>query len=94
MARSHVILVHGAYHQPWHLHLLTKILEDAGYKVTVPHLPCTSEHPPPEGLRADVEVIKDALERVAAESDGIVALCHSYGGVVLSEAVAEVGKET
>lgn len=93
MPRTHIVLVHGAYHQPWHLQLLTKRLEDDGHPVTVPLLPCAGEHPPEGGLDADVEVVKNALEVAARDAHGIVALCHSYGGVVLSEAVAEVTEE-
>ena len=93
MARIHIILVHGAYHQPWHLHLLTTLLEEAGYAVTVPRLPCASENPPDGGLEADVNAVKLALESATEHSDGIVALCHSYGGVVLSEAAAEISEE-
>lgn len=93
MAKASIVLVHGAYHQPWHLQILANRLRDAGYTVSVPQLPCASEDPPDSGLEADVAVVKAALEHAAKTSDGIVALCHSYGGVVLSEAVAEVSEE-
>lgn len=33
------------------------------------------------------------METAAETSDSTVALCHTYGGVVLSEAVAEISKE-
>lgn len=92
MSRTHIVLVHGAYHQPWHLHPLTKLLQDSGFNVTVPQLPCASENPPDGGLEADVDVVRTALEDAAEQSDGIIALCHSYGGVVLSEAVAEISE--
>lgn len=58
--------------------------------MSVPHLPCASADPPAAGLEADVDVVKSALETAARNADAIVALCHSYGGVVLSEAVAEI----
>ena len=93
MPKVDIILVHGAYHQPWHLFQLRERLEEVGYTVRIPRLPCASDSPPATGMAADVDAIKDAIEAAAEMADAIVLLFHSYGGIPGSEAVAEVSEE-
>ncbi|GIZ42452.1 hypothetical protein CKM354_000572200 [Cercospora kikuchii] len=93
----HFVLIHGAYHRAWHLHLLATRLKDAGFRVSTVDLPSVNpniEEVLHEGaLRADVEAAKVVLEQAAAESDTIVPVCHSYGGVVGGEAAAELSEK-
>lgn len=75
MAKTHVVLVHGAAHQSWHYHLLAQKLEEAGYAVSTPQNPSASPDPtgPDCTLAGDTAAIKAALENAAAASDHVLA---------------------
>jgi pimeloyl-ACP methyl ester carboxylesterase len=91
MAKPHIIIVHGAFHRPWHFHLLQQRLEHAGYRVTVPDLPSTSDEPPEKAaLAIDAETIRFVMEIASAGSTSILPVFHSYGGVAGSEALAQL----
>lgn len=93
---THFVLIHGAWHRAWHLQLLATRLKDAGFGVSTVDLPSVNPNIDEvlrEGaLRADVEAAKVVLEQAAAESDTIIPVCHSYGGVVGGEAAAELSE--
>ncbi|KAK4539407.1 hypothetical protein LTR36_010970 [Oleoguttula mirabilis] len=88
--KTHIVLVHGACHQAWHLHLLAQTLDAAGYTTSTPQLPSAALDPtgPSCTLAGDTAVITAALEAAAATSDAILPVFHSYAGVPGSEAVA------
>ncbi|KAF2768947.1 alpha/beta-hydrolase [Teratosphaeria nubilosa] len=94
MSRTHIILVHGAYHQSWHWHLLKSKLEEAGHQVSTPALPSSGNGVSPAiGMNEDKEAIKLAIEKKAAETaESILPVFHSYAGVPGSEAAAELSK--
>jgi pimeloyl-ACP methyl ester carboxylesterase len=94
MARTHFVLIHGAYHQQWHLHLLKQRLEDAGYGVSAPQLPTAGFNSAGVTLAEDTAVVKEAFESAAATADRIIGVFHSYGGVPGSEGVAELTTAT
>lgn len=95
MARLHVVLVHGAYHQPWHFDILRQKLEGIGYTVSVPHLPSSSNEPPPIGTAfvKDVGAVQLAIESADLSADHILVLCHSYGSVPTSQALSQLSDE-
>ncbi|WPB03967.1 uncharacterized protein RHO25_008611 [Cercospora beticola] len=94
--KTHFVLIHGAWHRAWHLQLLATRLKNAGFGVSTVDLPSVNPNIDEvlrEGaLRADVEAAKVVLEQAAAESDTIVPVCHSYGGVVGGEAAVELSE--
>ncbi|KAF7189029.1 putative hydrolase R7 [Pseudocercospora fuligena] len=96
MSKPHIILVHGAYHRAWHLQPLKAELERNGYAVSTLDLPAAG--PDPEklpvtgGLRADTDAIKTLMEEVAAKSESMIAVLHSYGGIPGGEAAAELSE--
>ena len=97
MSKPHFVLVHGAYHTPWHLSFLASALQKAGYTTTSLSLPTTgpaASNFPTGGLAADISAIKSGLETAASEHDLLVPVFHSYGGVCGSEAVAELSEST
>ncbi|SMR48118.1 unnamed protein product [Zymoseptoria tritici ST99CH_1E4] len=94
MLGHHVVLVHGAYHQPWHFNILAEKLRAAGYAVSVPHLPSsTTSKPAGNVFLQDVEKIKITIESAAANSDSVIPLFHSYGGAPGGEAVARLSSQ-
>lgn len=93
MSTPHFILIHGAYHRAWHLHLLKAELERSNYPVTTIDLPFSNEDAPQENaMSADTEAIKSVLETAASQSSSIVPVFHSYAGIPGSDAVAELSE--
>lgn len=93
MSNPHFILIHGAYHRAWHLHLLKQELEKCSYKVTTIDLPSGNEDAQQENaMSADTLAIKSILEIAASQSTSIVPVFHSYAGIPGSEAVAELSE--
>lgn len=93
MSKPHFILIHGAYHRAWHLHLLKSELEKTGHSVTTIDLPSGNEDAPQvNAMSADTEAIKSVLETAASQSSSIVPVFHSYAGIPGSEAVAELSE--
>ncbi|MBH0054869.1 alpha/beta hydrolase [Salinibacterium sp. SWN139] len=69
-----VILVHGLWHQPAHLSLVTRELRENGIRVIAPQLHRGS-------LAADTAVVQDAVDACASPP---VVMGHSYGGSVIT----------
>lgn len=87
-----VLLITGAWHIPAHYQLLSHRLRHQGYTVLCPLLMTNNNFMPPnKTLDDDVHQIRQmALEQLDAGRD-IVALMHSYGGIVGSNALAGLG---
>lgn len=74
-----VVLVHGAWHSPWHWHAVT------------PHLPqpaATVDLPSCGPGRADMHADAAAIRRVLDEHSDVTLVAHSYGGIPATEAAA------
>ena len=87
---STFVLVHGAWHGAWCWERIIPLLEASGHRVIAPDLP---------GMGLDrtslAEVSLDGWARfvakiVEAESDRVVLVGHSRGGVVISQAAEYV----
>lgn len=78
-----VVLVHGAWHQPWHWHEVVARLTARGLTVETVDLPsCRAEC---GDLYDDSAAIRSALDRY----DDVVLVAHSYGGIPATDAVAD-----
>jgi pimeloyl-ACP methyl ester carboxylesterase len=80
-----VLLVHGAFHGAWCWKLVVEELEGMGIPVRTVDLPGHGESDLSlGGLGDDATVVRDMIRGCS----GPIVLCgHSYGGVVISEAV-------
>lgn len=87
-----IFIITGAWHVPEHYRLLSNYLRHQGHVVQCPLLPTNSNaYPPSMTLDDDVNQIRTmVLEYLDAGRD-VVALMHSYGGVVGSNALAGLG---
>ena len=85
MTAPHVLLVHGASHRSSSWHLLERALAARGIRCATVDLPSAS--PELGDLHADVEAIRSALDAVPAH-EPVTVICHSYGGMPSTEAVA------
>lgn len=87
-----IFLITGAWHIPYHYRLLANRLRHQGYIVHCPLLETNNNaKPPTKTLDDDVKQIRDMALTVLDASQDIVALMHSYGGVVGSNAFAGLG---
>lgn len=90
-----ILIVHGAWHQPSSYDKLTAALRLAGYEVHIPKLTSVEGSSPPKGnLVTDTELIRSAAESLIEAGHTIVALLHSYGGQVGTNALYGLGSET
>lgn len=85
VSRPTLLLVHGAWHGAWCWDELTSVLDAGGWRTRTVDLPSA-------GGRAGVEDDSRAVLRELASIDGpVVVLAHSYGGIPVTQAVAEAG---
>jgi pimeloyl-ACP methyl ester carboxylesterase len=86
MSRT-IVLVHGAWHGAWCWAPLQATLDAAGVPSLALDLPGHSTSPEPLGdLYGDGAAVGRLLDTVACD---VVLVGHSYGGAVISEAVAD-----
>ena len=90
-----IVLIHGAWHAPKTYSKLTSALESAGYEVYIPRLPSLSEtRPPPADLATDTALVRSYVENLIDSGRTVIALMHSYGGQVGSNALHGLGLES
>lgn len=94
MEKPGVLIVHGAWHQPSHWENVHCQLTAAGYQVEAPASPSASNTAVKDVLTKDVVIVKESIHRIADTGKDVVMICHSYGGIIGSEAVAEFIEET
>lgn len=94
MASKPVILaVHGAWHTAACFTLLIEKLKAAGYETVTPtHLSCSS-NAPPDPFRADSQQLRKIATETADQGKEIIALVHSYGGMVSTNSLFNLGIE-
>ncbi|KAI1203574.1 alpha/beta-hydrolase [Nemania serpens] len=90
-----ILIVHGGWHVPESYTKLTTALESSGFEVHIPALPSVKDVRPPEGdLSSDTATIRDYAECLVNGGRTIIALLHSYGGQVGSNALHGLGVQT
>ncbi|KAI0864980.1 alpha/beta-hydrolase [Xylaria cubensis] len=90
-----IVLVGGAFHTPQSYEKLQTAIEGFGYEVHVPSLPtCNEARPPNADLGSDTELIRSYVENLIQAGRTVVAVGHSYGGQVCSNALCGLGVET
>lgn len=83
-----VVIVHGAWHVPSSYDKLAAALRLAGYEVHVPRLTSMSGTKPPDGdLVSDTAQVRSCAEQLVEAGRAVVALMHSYGGQVGTNAL-------
>lgn len=93
-AKPTLVIVGGAFHTPESYGKLKTVLEGAGYEVHVPRLPsCNEARPPNADLTNDTEHIRNYVEKLANDGHSVIAIGHSYGGQVCSNALTGLGLE-
>ncbi|KAE8376041.1 Alpha/beta hydrolase fold-1 [Aspergillus bertholletiae] len=86
--RPTILVIHGAWHHPEFYASFCKALEDLGCEVVCPRLPtCNDDVPPTKKLADDVALIRQTAQSLLDEGKTVVAVMHSYGGVVGTDAL-------
>ncbi|KAJ3574806.1 hypothetical protein NPX13_g4246 [Xylaria arbuscula] len=87
-----ILIVHGGWHLPESYAKLITALESSGFEVHIPSLPSVKDVRPPEAdLFADTDVVRSYAENLIKDGRTIIALLHSYGGQVGSNALHGLG---
>ena len=87
-----ILLIGGGWHPPLLYAKLTTALNAAGYEVNNPALPSVSAaRPPTASLPEDVAHVRSAAQSLVDAGKTVMALVHSYGGMVASDALSGLG---
>ncbi|KOS38782.1 hypothetical protein ACN38_g10397 [Penicillium nordicum] len=86
--RPTILVIHGAWHHPDFYATFCKAFEDLGYETICPRLPtCNDDRPPTKKLADDVSLIRQTAQALLDSGKTIIAVMHSYGGVVGTDAL-------
>lgn len=87
---THFRLVHGAFHGAWCWEKLATSLTEAGHTVVSPDLPgAGDDSTPPEEITLD-SVTERIVQTLRSLDEPAVLVGHSMGGVVITQAAAQV----
>lgn len=92
VAKPVVFLVHGAWHTPASYDPLVEILTSRGYTTFRSHLPSSigPGEAPTATLYDDAGIVRSQMLRLIEKSGAeVLVVAHSYGGVVVGEAIKE-----
>jgi dienelactone hydrolase len=89
-----ILVIHGGWHTVEHYRAFIDILQEKGYTVVAPELPSGLEPTPEYPAEADLKVFSDTARKLADEGYEIIAVPHSYGGVIATEAFSGLGVKT
>ena len=87
MPKPTILLVGGAWHTADYLVPFATMLEAAGYPVVPLGLPSVGAKPPKPGFGDDVALIRSTVTQLVSEGKSVLAILHSYGGIVGTEAL-------
>ncbi|TVY94516.1 hypothetical protein LAWI1_G000115 [Lachnellula willkommii] len=89
-----LVIIHGGWHVPESYEKLIVALEAGGYEVHCPRLPSTNQSRPPNAdLYTDSELVRSYVSSLVRAGRTVVAIMHSYGGQVGSNALVGLGLE-
>ncbi|KAF2490127.1 alpha/beta-hydrolase [Lophium mytilinum] len=91
MSKPVFVLLHGAWHGPKCWDRLIVELEKAGYSASAPALPSSGSTPPVPDLKADIDIIRSMISKLAQERD-IVVVMHSFSGLAGGTALEGLDK--
>ncbi|KAF2692027.1 alpha/beta-hydrolase, partial [Lentithecium fluviatile CBS 122367] len=87
-----LVIVSGAWHVPESYTKFTEALTTAGYHVHVPRLQSMNQdRPPTADLGSDTAFIRSYVQNLVGSGHQVVAIMHSYGGQVGTNALYGLG---
>ncbi|KAL1855723.1 hypothetical protein Daus18300_011006 [Diaporthe australafricana] len=89
-----IVIIPGAFHTPESYGKLTTAFESCSYEVHVPSLMTTNgARPPNADLTDDTRLVRSYVESLVRADRTVVAIGHSYGGQVMTNALCGLGLE-
>ena len=92
MIKPTIVLVGGAWHTAAYLKPLATALEAADYPTLTLALPSVDASPAKADFGDDVALVSSTAKGLAADGKYIVAVMHSFGGIVGTEALQGLGQ--
>ncbi|EEA24321.1 hypothetical protein TMatcc_007408 [Talaromyces marneffei ATCC 18224] len=90
-----IVIIHGGWHVPESYEKLISVLRNANYEVHCPRLPSTNQSRPPNAdLYTDSDLVRTYVSSLVQAGRSVVALLHSYGGQVGTDALVGLGQAT
>ncbi|KAI1388651.1 alpha/beta-hydrolase [Hypoxylon trugodes] len=87
-----IVIISGGWHVPASYDKLSNALRAEGFEVQVPRLPSTGqERPPTADLAVDTSFIRGYFQELVDAGRTVVALMHSYGGHLGTNALYGLG---
>ncbi|NBM15170.1 alpha/beta hydrolase [Streptomyces sp. GC420] len=83
LSRPALLLVHGAWHASWCWDEPRSVLDADGWTTSAVDLPSAGQ---PAGIHDDARAVLEELGRIEGP---VVVVAHSYGGIPVTQAVAE-----
>ena len=91
-AKPTIVIIHGGWHIPSHYSKLTTALRKDGYEVHLPALASMNgSRPPNADLLTDTALIRSYVTSLVSAGHTVVAIMHSYGGQVGTNALTGLG---
>ncbi len=92
-----IIIIPGAWHTPTHYTklitaLTAQIQNVTAFAISLPSLNSRPPLPLPKSWKEDADAVRAAIIGELDAGRDVIALAHSYGGVVMGEAVKGLGK--
>lgn len=91
MEKPVIVFVQGSWHQLLHYEQFLCSLRNKGYTVISPELPSCSDNVPTNPTEADIGLIRAESRKLVEDGKEVVAIAHSYGGIVMTEALYGLG---
>lgn len=85
------VLAPGAWHTPDAYEIVQGKLQAQGFESHGVTYPSVGAEPPNKGLFDDAAAVRAEIERHANQGRQIIVVGHSYGGLVIAEAVKGLG---
>lgn len=87
MSKPTILLVGGSWHTAEYLGPLATVLEVSGYPAVPLSLPSVGAIPPKPDFGDDVALVRSTVSKLISEGKRVLAVLHSYGGIVGTEAL-------
>ncbi|KAA8641981.1 hypothetical protein EYZ11_004253 [Aspergillus tanneri] len=87
-----IIITPGAWHTPRHYQRLIDRLSQHNYPAIGVRLPSVNSSPPLHTWEQDAQAVRGAIMEKLNGGLDVVAVSHSFGGIIMSEAVKGLGK--
>jgi pimeloyl-ACP methyl ester carboxylesterase len=93
MSKPVIVIVPGAWHRPKHYQRINDGLQKFQYEAVGVTLPSVDSKPPLTSWDKDAKAAREVILKSLDAGKDVIVIAHSYGGVVMSEAVKGLGKK-